>query len=416
MGLPKINIPIINGIIIAMGGVDMGLALAYTGPTLTSISQHFKLSKIEETMFNVSGFLAAMIGAIIVNFFVSKYGKRNCSFVVSIFTVLSWIGLSQSFNAPMVFIFRCFTGATIGLYSTISPVFIIDVAPPNKKGFFGFMNQLGLALGFLLVNIFGAIVNWSYLALICAAPAFIQLCGILFVPEPVTKLLKTSFTQVFKYPKQIIIALFLMFFLQFSGVNAVLSNLSIIITNANLSVSTSLVSILATVAQLLATLVSSLLVDKLGQRLCWSLSSIGQMIAFILLYAHQFFKLPSAVFMIGLFMEQLTYGIGTGPVPFTKTADLFKIEVRSSAMAIATAFQWLVGGIVCYLWPTLQDLMGIAWSFFFFAVISLISLIFGIIVLVPQTNAGYGETENSDDQETEEISRRLSHAMDIPEL
>ena len=415
MVLPTIPNPYISGVIIAMGGVDMGLALAYTGPTLTAITEEFDLSKIESTMFNVSAYIAAMVGAIVINFFVKKYGKRNCSFAVGIIALVSWVCLSQSSNKAMAFVFRCLTGSTIGLYSTISPVYIMDVAPQDKKGLFGFMNQLGLALGFLLINIFGAVTSWKWLALICAFPGLVQVCSVLFVPDPIQTVLKTSFTQIFKFPKQLIIALLLMFFLQFSGVNAVLSNLSIIINNANLNVSTSLVSIMATVAQLIATLISSLLVDKLGQRVCWTLSSAGQMIAFLLLFAHQKFVLPSIVFMVGLFLEQLTYGIGTGPVPFTKTAELFKIEVRSTAMAIATAFQWFVGGVVCYLWPTLQDLMGIAWSFFFFAIISLISIIFGILVLVPQTNAGYGENEDSDN-ETEEISRRLSHAMDIPEL
>lgn len=417
MSLPKITNPLVCGIIVAFGGVDMGFGLAYTGPTLTNIQNDLGYSKFEGTMFNVSGFLAATVGAIVINWFLPKFGKVLSCFGASIYALISWVLLAFASHKASGFIFRIMTGSTIGLYSTISPTLICDVAPADKKGFYGFMNQLGLALGFLVVNIFGGIVRWNYLALICAIPALVQTVGILFVPEPNVTMVKTSFSRVCQFPKQLIIALLLMFFLQFSGVNAVLSNLSTVIETANMDLSTTLVSIIATLAQVIATLVSAFVVDKLGQKICWTISSAGQMIAFLLLWAFQYFSLPAIVFLVGLFMEQLTYGIGTGPVPFTKTAELFRVEVRPTAMAIATAFQWIVGALVCYLWPTLQDAMGVAWSFFCFAVVSAVSIIFGLLVLSPSTNSDYGDSsDEANNDDTEEISRRMSHVMDIPEL
>lgn len=353
---PQIKIPLICGILIAIGGIEMGLGLGYTGPTTFQLTEKFNFNKIEQVWFNVAGFAAAMVGSIIINLLVSRFGNRGCLFGTAIFITISWIGLSISVQKVMEFVFRCLTGLAVGFYSTVAPVFIVDVAPADKKGFFAFMNQLGFSVGYLIINVFGNLVDWSWLARICALPSFIQACTTLFIPQPITALLKASFKKVFHWPKQIIIAVFLMFFLQFSGVNAVLSNLNSIISNAKLNVKTNIVGPCTTIAQLIATLCASTIVDKFGHRICWTISSIGQMIAFLILWAHQHFALSGYIFMIGLFLEQFTFGIGTGPIPFAKTASLFKVEVRSSVMAIATAAQWFIGGAVCYILLALHGL------------------------------------------------------------
>lgn len=417
MVLPQIKNIYICGIIIALSGMEMGLGLGFTGPTTFQLADKFKLSKPEQIWFNVAGFAAAMVGSMGINPVVSKFGNRSSLFGNACFMFASWIALSFSVNKIMAFVFRCLTGLAVGCYSTVAPVFIVDIAPVDKKGLFAFMNQLGFSVGYLTINIFGNMVSWAWLARICAVPCLIQIIFTLMIPQPIAVLLRTSFKKVFHWPKQIVIAIFLMFFLQFSGVNAVLSNLNSIITEAKLNVQTSIVAICTTIAQLLATLAASTIVDKFGHRICWTVSSIGQMVAFLFLWAFQKFKLHSAVFMVGLFLEQFTFGIGTGPIPFAKTANLFKVEVRSSAMGIATAAQWFIGGVVVYILPTFQDLIGTAWTFMFFAVISFASVVFGAFVLIPETDAGFGDNKDEEsDKDTEEISRRLSHVKDIPEL
>ncbi|EAY20746.1 major facilitator superfamily protein [Trichomonas vaginalis G3] len=403
-----------------MGGINMGLGLVYSSFTLTPITDRFGLTKTESTMFNVVGYLCAMIGSIFITPFVNRFGKRWTGFCVAIYGIIVWIVLGLSQNKPMVFVFRGLTGMTIGLYSTITPSFIAEVAPAGKKNLFGFMNQIGFAIGFLTVTILGALISWRYTSIICCFPSVIIACGILFIPEQENKAIKVSIGQVCKYKKELLIAFLCMFFLQFSGINAVMSNMQIIITNAKINISTSVVGILTNIVQLIATCISAVVVDKLGTIACWITSASGQLIAFLLLCLHQKCALPSWVFMIGLFLEQLSYGIGTGPIPFATASNIFRVELRATAMSISGAENWGLGTLVVLIWPYLESGLTLGYAFLFFLGIQILSIIFGSIVFRKSTEAkdtaATEEESNSYDEETENMKRKLSYAGVIPEL
>jgi len=412
-GLATIKNPFLSGIIIATGGMNFGLGMGFCSPTLSAITKEFSLSPKESSFFNFCGFLAAIVGSIAITFFVKKFGKKLSSFGSSLFALASWISLGLAQNKEVLFIARLCVGLTIGIFSMVSPVFIVEVAPPNKKGQFGFMNQIGCSLGYLYLTICGCFFTWRQISFLCGLPVLIQALFVLGIPEPISSVLKASFSQLFKFPKQLAIAFGLMFFLQFSGINAVISNLETIIVTANLTVSTFVVALLANISQMIATILASIVIDKYGHRFCWSLSSIGQLIAFIMIGLHQLLKLDSSIFITGLFLEQLAFGVGTGPIPFTKAAEIFKVEVRSSAMALITSIQWALASIVVFIWPVMKEYLKLGWSFMSFGGIALFSLIFGIYVLDPVQDV---DDESSDNEETENISRRLSHARDLPEL
>ena len=414
--LPQISNPYINGALLAMGGVDIGFGLVYASFTLTAITNEFSLSETESIWFNVGGILAAMIGALAINPLVSAYGKKYCLFGSAIYGTIVWILLGASSNKIMTFIFRILTGTTIGLYSTICPTFISECAPLEKKYLFGFMNQIGIAIGFLVVTVLGIAVSWHITSYICSIPSIILALTTMFIPEQQTTLVKASFSHLLSFKKQLFVAFLLMFFLQFSGINAVMSNMQIILDKANLTISSSLIGVLTNVVQLLATIVAAMVVDKLGNRMCWNISAAGQLIAFVFLCLHQKVNLPSWIFMVALFLEQLTYGIGTGPIPFAASAELFRVELRSQAMAVSTAENWLLSAIVCLIWPYLEKAFTLGYAFLFFVVIQVLSIIFGTVVFKPTPEDADNENDSSEDDETENISRRLSHVRDIPEL
>ena len=414
--LPQIENPWICGCLLALGGVDMGFGLVYSSFTLTAITNEFNLTDTESIWFNVGGILAAMVGALVINPLVGKFGKKYCLFGSAIYGTICWVLLGVSSNKIMAFVFRILSGTTIGLYSTICPTFISEVAPIDHKYLFGFMNQIGIAIGFLVVTVLGIAVSWHTTSIICGVPSMIFILTALLIPEQQTTLVVASTGHLIKYKKELFIAFLCMFFLQFSGINAVMSNMQIILESANLSISSSLIGILTNVVQLLATVISAGLVDKLGNRVCWIISAAGQLVAFVLMCLHQKLELPSWLFMIALFLEQLTYGVGTGPIPFAAAAELFRVELRAPAMAVSTAENWLLSAIVCLIWPYLEDALTLGYAFLFFAGIQVLSIIFGLIVFIPVSKDAEKDENSYSDDETEQMSRRLSHTRDIPEL
>ena len=409
---PKIRVHFINGLIIMLGGISIGLSLAYPSPTSAEISAKFNFTSIQTTMFNVSGFICAMVGSVVINFLIPRIGRGWSAFVTALIAALSFYGIAFANSLWLIFLMRCINGATIGFFSTVCPVFLQEIAPEGHENQFGYFNQIGLAIGFLLPTIFGMFCGYRMIAIYSSIPNILMIVLVPFVPVVEHQdELKVKPTTVLKFARELVVAACLMFFLQFSGINALLSNLETIIKNSKIDVNTSFIALGANLTQILATIIAALVVDRWGNKPCWIISAAGQLVAFIILGVQQLVTGPGGLFMAGLFLEQLTYGIGTGPIPFALAAQLFPIEVRSVAVGLATGLSWLLSAVVCFMWPAMEKGIGLGWSFLFFAGISLLSVLFGIFVIKHKPKK---EHETSDSMD---VARRLSkHPDGTPQM
>ncbi|EAY03290.1 major facilitator superfamily protein [Trichomonas vaginalis G3] len=379
--VPKIQNPYINALILSMGAMDVGFGMVYPAYTTTAISKRFDLSLTEETMFNVGGILSAIVGSLAINVVVNKFGKRVSGLFSGLYATIMWILLACSVNKGMLFTFRCLSCLSIGLWTTIVPAFLSEVAPENRKYFFGFVNQIAIAFGFLFVTIIGAYLKWEVVAGICAVPNFIIAVLIMFIPEKEQQTAEpVSWAKVCSYHKALFIGFLFMFFLQFSGVQPVMSNMEKILSKANLSISIQVIGIIALIVQLITTCISAIIVDKLGNYLCWMISSVGQLIAFVLLCLHQKKNLPTWVFIIGLFLEQIMYGVGIGPIPFACATVQLEMQYRATAMAITVSENWALTAFVNLIWPYMEKAMTLGYAFLFFAGMMVLSIIFGIVI------------------------------------
>ena len=399
----------ICGILLSLGALDMGFGICFASFTLTSISNDFGLGSGTSTLFNVAGFIGAVIAAIIMSIFVPKYGNRKCVFVSSFFAGVCWIILGVVKTSWGAFIFRLLTGSTIGMFSTTIPTFLAEIAPPERVFLYGFFSQVGIIGGFTTVTLCGFVFSWRTTAMLCSIPGFILFLTSLFIDDkfdPGAPQKRVPISAVIKQPRKAVISFLYMFFMQFSGINAVSSNMEIILNKANLGISTGAIGILATLSNVLTTMGASLFIDKLGNEICWKVSSVGQIVAFMMLFLHQMCHIGAWFFIIGLFLDNIMFGFGVGPIPFAAVADLYDDETRPSAMSVATAENWVLAAIVCTIWPIIQNSIGLGYSFLFFAVIQLCSFIFGVLVFYKQ----YVEPEVDDkvaDQDLADLNKSL---------
>lgn len=389
-----------------MGGTCSGLTLAYASPTSKEITNKFGLKKIENTMFNVSAFICAIFGAVLINIFISLIGKPICTFIVTVIYALSFCLIGVVEKYWLLILFRCLNGFMCGTYSTLIPVQLAENAPPEKINLYGYLFQIGLAIGYLFPSVFGFFSDYQQIAFLCLIPPLILVLGSLFLPnikpEQNENEKKGSPKDILKYPKELVIALLLMFFLQFSGINAIMSNLEPIIIDSKIDIKPSLCATIANLSQILLTIVSAFVVDKLGNKVCWLISSTGQLIAFILLCIQQKCNLPGPVFMVGLFIEQISYGFGTGPIPFSLAAQLFPLELSAFGVGLSTGVNWILSSTIVFIWPLMQEGMGLGYAFLFFAGVSFLSVLFGIFQVQGKEHAqveNESHSNNLSDQE-----------------
>src|SRR5262249_37921489 len=120
-------------------------------------------------------------------------------------------GLAQTL--PVFIAWRMFGGAAIGLASSLSPMYISEVAPAKLRGRLVAINQLTIVIGVLLAQLvnwwlvrdlpqaappdfivscwFGQ-GGWRWMFALTAAPAALFFLGLLWVPESPRWLIKNA--------------------------------------------------------------------------------------------------------------------------------------------------------------------------------------------------------------------------------
>jgi hypothetical protein len=123
------------------------------------------------------------------------------------------------------------------------------------------------------------------------------------------------------------------------------------------------------------------MIGACGRRVIWSVSSALQAVTLTVAALQERYKWSRVLPVICLFVDNFTFGIGTAPIPWFFVPELFPDSVRSLACAIITAFCWILGTLVFFIWSEMSRGIGQAGGFGVFAGIMYLSLVFGIFWL-----------------------------------
>lgn len=183
----------------------------------------------------------------------------------------------------------------------------------------------------------------------------------------------------------------LMFFQQFSGINAVIFYTNNIFQSAGSNIPPAIATIIVGVVQTIATYISSLLVEKAGRRLLLLQSCIIMGLCLIILGTY--FKLQASgasvasfgwLPLVCLVLFIISFSLGFGPIPWMMMAELFSVEFRGSASGITVVANWCLVFIVTLCFPLMKDAIGIYSCFWFFAAFMVICVFF-VFFLIPET-------------------------------
>jgi MFS family permease len=320
-----------------------------------------------------------------------KFGRRWTTVIFAISGICFWaLVLGTKTSIWIGNVARAGIGVTIGGFSAIVPMYIVELSPPESTGFFGTIPQLFVALGIVITNIVGALVKWQLNAMIGGLIDVVLLLGMIAVPESPAVLQQATTVRdadqeesvlSAKWIHPLAIVCFFTIFQQFTGINAIVANLSQLFKEAGSSLQPEWAAAIATSAQVVACLVTGFAIEKFGRRPIWGVSfgfiTIADFAYGICTYPKLAPKVPHAVPIIVLFVHLFAFGLGAGPIPWFIASEMFPVVVRASANAIAASCNWLFAFIVLLAFPSLKDAFGMWGSFLFFAAVSLAGTLFG---------------------------------------
>ncbi|KAL2263897.1 hypothetical protein VTK26DRAFT_4457 [Humicola hyalothermophila] len=134
-------------------------------------------------MFTVGG----LIGALAAGPFTSKYGRRRAMQATALFYLIGSAIETAAASVLVMAVARFFTGVGAGASTVIVPLYISEVAPPSKRGFFGAFTQISINIGILFTQTLGFFLShdsaWRWIFGTGVIIAFAQASGLMIIPE-----------------------------------------------------------------------------------------------------------------------------------------------------------------------------------------------------------------------------------------
>ncbi|MDP1881107.1 MAG: MFS transporter, partial [Parachlamydiaceae bacterium] len=199
--------------------------------------------------------------------------------------------------------------------------------------------------------------------------------------------------------KALFIGVFLSIFQQITGINAVIYYASTIFQMSGYATASSatLASIGVGLVNVIATIFSIRLLDQKGRRWLLLIGTAGMdfTLSFLALAFWTHWSFIEILSPISLMAYVIFFAIGLGPVTWVVISEIFPLELRGKAMAIATFANWFCNYIVALTFLDLINTFGKGETFALYAVVSLIAFIF-IYKYIPETKGkSLDEIQNS---------------------
>lgn len=447
------NLVYVIAVIAATGGLLFGFDTGVISGAIPFFQQDFGIDDNMVEVITSSGLIGAILGALFSGKVTDRLGRKP---VILASAVIFAIGALWSGFSPDIYhlIFsRLFLGVAIGVSSFAVPLYIAEISPARLRGRLVSMFQLMITIGVLssyLSDLFFAnesdISCWRPMFYIGVIPALILLVGIYFVPETprwlmskgrvdesrkilsriepqetvgvligqIEEELKENRKNVSSWKEllkpwlrtPLIIAVGIMFFQQFVGINTVIyySPKIFLMAGFNGAVSAIWASVGVGVVNMLATIISVYFVDRLGRRKLYFIGLSGIVLSLIALstsfiFVNQLGETGKWLAIGLVFLYVIFYAISIGPLGWLIISEVFPQYVRGLGSSLGSLSVWFFNTIVSFTFFKLVRAFAIpgtelvvvgeetgnpAGAFFFYSLIALVGLVWGYF-FVPET-------------------------------
>ncbi len=368
-----------------------------------------------------------VIGAIFGGIPANKLGRKKTLIWIGVFFLVSSVGSALA-NDPWTFaFFRFLGGLGVGASTIAAPAYVSEIAPAKDRGRLVALYQFNIVLGILIAFLSNYLLRnvgenaWRFMIGVEAIPALFYTILVFGIPqsprwlickqrnneakkvlelinpgEDIEKLMSEiisdndvdkSSENIFikKYRFPLILAFFIAFFNQLSGINAFLYYAPRIFGEAGLGESTALLSSIGIgITNMAFTLIGLSLIDKYGRKTLMYIGSAGYIISLSLVATSFFIGWEGMAVPIFFFLFIASHAIGQGTVIWVFISEIFPNHLRASGQSFGSSTHWVLAAIIPSLVPLLFSTIGAGVVFMFFAIMMVLQLLF-VIFIMPET-------------------------------
>jgi MFS transporter, SP family, galactose:H+ symporter len=338
-------------------------------------------------------------------------------------------------------------GVGVGGVSALVPAYLAEISPAQIRGRMLTLNQLLITVGLLgayLVNMaFASSENWRAMFWVGAIPSVALGLGVIRLPESPAWLIANDRTDkaktmlasvtepggaelvIDRYRREeaarqgadaaddqagrkglrallaphlraaLVVGLGLAALQQFAGINTILYYAPTIMQETGLNASNSIYySVGIGIVNLLMTIVSIRLVDKVGRRVLLLVSLVGMAVSIALLGVAFIADLSSVLTLVFMMLYIVSFAVGMGPVFWVVLGEIFPTRERAEGTGLGSMINWLANFAVSLAFLPLVAAIGQGETFWIFAVVCALGLVF-VYRYVPETrNRNYLEIDD----------------------
>lgn len=422
-------------IVAALGGLLFGYDTAVIAGAIGFLQIKFGLSSAMVGWAASSAIWGCVFGAMMAGTASDRLGRKKVLLVSAVLFIISAIGSAIPENLTQFILARFIGGVGVGAASMLSPLYISEVAPAKNRGTLVSMYQLAIVLGINLIYFINLKIaaggneawnvewGWRYMLGSEVIPATFFFLLLLLVPESPRWLVKNgraadalktleringkergqavlneikdalshekgTIRELFKpgLRKAMIVGMFLAFFSQITGINAIIYYAPEILKSTGIGTEDAFMqTVIIGLVNTAFTFVALWLIDLAGRKtlLIWGVSGMAVCLLGVGLCFHlEVTQGPwLLIFILGFIAS---FASSLGPIPWVIMSEIFPTKTRGTAMSFSTLILWIGVVLITQLTPVMLESLGGATTFWIFGVNAVILLVF-TIKMIPET-------------------------------
>ena len=358
-----------------------------------------------------SALIGCILGGLVGGYMANRFGRKRSLMIAAVLFIVSAIGSAypeMGFGSGEMhrflthfIVYRIIGGVGVGMASVLSPMYIAEMAPAARRGGLVAWNQFAIIFGMLVVYFVNYAIalsgdeawltttGWRLMFLSEVVPAALLLILVTLVPESPRWLImrgrendalsvleringpqgaqteaeaiQASFSQVvrsklFTYGVTVIVVgILLSVFQQFIGINVVLYYAPEIFRNMGMGTNAALAqTIIVGIINLSFTVLAIFTVDRFGRKPLMIIGSLGMAVSMFTLGMAFYTRSMGIVALLAMLCYVASFAMSWGPICWVLLSEIFPNSIRSQAMALAVAAQWIANYLVSWTFPMMD--------------------------------------------------------------
>lgn len=428
-------------LIATFGGLLFGYDTGVINGALRPMAAELGLNAFTEGVATSSLIFAAAIGAMFGGRLSDGWGRRKTIILLAVLFFAGTLFVVFTPDLTVLVVGRVILGLAVGGASTVVPVFLAELAPFEIRGSLAGRNELMIVTGQLAAFVVNAVIGnlfghldhvWRIMFAICALPAIALFFGMLRMPESprwlIEKGRRDEALAVMKTVRSeeraeaelaelentareekeegqlgwrailtnrnlvriLLIGIGLGVAQQLTGINSIMYFGQTVLIESGFDESAALIANIAPgVIAVVGGVIALAMMDRIDRRktfaigltlttTCHLLIGVASMTLPVGNPLRPWIILFLVVAFVGSMQTFLNIAV------WVYLSEIFPLHMRGLGMGISVFMLWIVNGFLSLYFLTLVDAVGITGTFFLFAAVGALALVF-VVTQVPET-------------------------------